>query len=74
MPQLFVIWSEEHGAWWGADETNLNYTRSLRKARRYRKEEADQIVHNANAFLEVGEWREVAVPDPLDVRRQPKEG
>jgi hypothetical protein len=65
MAELFVIWSEEHGAWWGSDETNLNYTRALAKARRYTKEAADRIVHDANAFLEVGEWREVAIADPL---------
>jgi hypothetical protein len=64
MPQ-YVIWSEEHGAWWGREETNFNYTRSLEKARRFSKEQADEIVHDANAFLEVGEWHEVAIPDPL---------
>jgi hypothetical protein len=63
--QLFVIWSEEHGAWWGRDETNLNYTRSLKRATRYTKTQADEIVHDANAFLEVGVWHEVAIPDPL---------
>lgn len=65
MAQPFVIWSEERGAWWGADETNLNYTRSLAKARRYPKEEADRIVFDANAFLEGDEWHEVAIADPL---------
>ena len=64
MMALYVIWSEEHGAWWGRDETNFNYTRSLRMARRYPKDEADKIVFDASCFLEVGVINEVALPDP----------
>jgi hypothetical protein len=66
MAQQFVIWSEEHGAWWGADETNLNYTRSLVRARRYSQVEAYRIADDANRFLPEGEpLREVPISDPL---------
>lgn len=63
----WVVWSEEQGAWWGADETNFNYTRSLRRARRYTEAEAKQIAFDANVFLEVGEFNEVPMPDPLEL-------
>jgi len=78
MPQNFVIWSEEHGAWWGSDETNFNYTRSLVKARRYPQVEAYRIADDANRFLPESEpLREVPIPDPLpayDERRTAKTG
>jgi hypothetical protein len=61
----WVIWSEEHGAWWGPPLEQ--YTRSLRRARRYTEVEAKWIAFKANAFLEVGELHEVAMPDPLEV-------
>jgi hypothetical protein len=61
---LYVIWSEEHGAWWGSDETSFNYTRRLNRARRYSKAEANRIVSDANAFLPAGQWNELAIPDP----------
>ena len=64
--QKFVIWSEEHGAYWGADETNLNYTRSLVKARRYLQVEAFRIADDANRFVPEGEpLKEIPIPDPL---------
>ena len=60
----YVIWSEEHGAWWGTDDHSLNYTRSHAKARRYSNDEGEKIVFDANCFLEVGQINEVAIPDP----------
>lgn len=59
----WVIWSEEHGAWWapGGD----GYTRSLNEAGRYTEELARRICHEANEFCEAGEWKECSLPDPL---------
>jgi hypothetical protein len=59
----YVIWSEEHLAWWGPG--HHGYTRSLAKAGRYSKEAADHIVTNANQFLGPGKWHEIAIPDPF---------
>jgi len=71
MAQQFVVWSEEHGAWWGRDEHNLNYTRSLVKARRYSQVEAYRIADDANRFLHDDEpLKEVALPDPLAFERR----
>jgi hypothetical protein len=60
---MWVIWSEEHGAWWGPGEHG--YTRSLRSAGRYSKEDAKEIAFDANAYLEVDQFHEIAIPDPL---------
>jgi hypothetical protein len=65
-PQMYVIWSEEHGMWWRPGQRG--YTNSLRRAGRYPKDEADEIVFKANAFLEVDEWHELAISDPLEHR------
>jgi hypothetical protein len=62
--ELYLIWSEEHGAWWGPDSSG--YTRSLFEAGRYRPEEAHCIVERANSFLPPNEvLREIAIQDPL---------
>jgi len=67
MSNRYLIWSEEHLAWWGRDPTNFNYTRSIQHARRYSKEEAAKIVANANRFLKPGMFsREFVVADPVD--------
>jgi hypothetical protein len=63
---LYVVWSEEHGAWWAPGAHG--YTTSLIKAGRYSKERADAIVENANKWIPA--WsepvlHEVAMPDPL---------
>ena len=42
----FLIWSEEHGAWWGAD--HRGYTRSMCQAGLYTRKEARTICHGAN--------------------------
>lgn len=44
MPK-FLIWSNEHGAWWGPDR--CGYVRSLGKAGRYSESEALGICANA---------------------------
>ena len=62
MTTLYLIWSEEHGAWW---VPGGGYTVSLRAAGRYSKNDADRIVFDANVFLKAGEWHEIAIPDPL---------
>jgi hypothetical protein len=63
MAQQYLIWSEEHGGWWGAGD--WGYTRSLRQAGRYSKERADEIVSKANRFSEPPAFNEIAIPDPL---------
>jgi hypothetical protein len=63
--ELYVIWSEEHGAWWLPHK--MGYTRSLREAGCYTKAEADEIVANANQYVRPHDvFNEVALPDPLD--------
>ena len=50
----YLIWSEEHGAWWGPH--HYGYTRSMKKAGRYSKEQAEAISASANGggtFCEV---------------------
>jgi hypothetical protein len=62
MPQ-YVIWSEEHGAWWSPGEHG--YTRSLQSAGRYAKMRAEVIVEKANAYVTPPAFHEIAIPDPL---------
>ena len=67
MSNRYLIWSEEHLAWWGRDPTNFNYTRSIQHARRYSKEEAAKIVANANRLLKPGTFpHEFVVAEPVD--------
>jgi len=67
MSNRYLIWSEEHLAWWGADRDSFNYTRSIQHARRYSKGEADKIVADSYRFLKPGTFpREFVVPDPVD--------
>lgn len=55
---MWVIWSEEHGMWWGPGR--MGYTPSLRLAGRYSATAAAQIVADANI---TGEINEVMFPD-----------
>lgn len=51
---LYLIWSEEHGAWWGPN--SHGYTRSMIKAGRYPRQIAEAISASANGggtFCEV---------------------
>lgn len=50
----FLIWSEEHGAWWAPDRRG--YTMSLKRAGTYTEDEARAISTSANGggtFCEV---------------------
>lgn len=60
---MYLIWSEEHGAWW--KHGGCGYTDRIALAGRYPKEQADRIVDGANwgrVFHEIA----VPVPDGLD--------
>ena len=71
----FLIWSEEHGAWWRAasyDGTTWGYCRSIVEAGRYTEAAANRIVVKANQEIFPGEgfnpgrkFNEMAIPDPL---------
>jgi hypothetical protein len=60
----WVIWSEEHAAWWAPGK--WGYTTSLQAAGRYSQEEALAIVESANFYCKGGTWKECALPDPLN--------
>lgn len=60
---LWVIWSEEHGAWWAPGK--WGYTESLAAAGRYTQEEALAICRSANFYCKPGTWKECCLPDPL---------
>jgi hypothetical protein len=61
----YVIWSEEHGAWWAPGE--MGYTTSLAQAGRYTRTRAAEIVTKANAYVTPPKFHEIAIPDPLGV-------
>jgi len=61
----WVIWSEEHSQWWKPGKRG--YTRRLREAGRYTAKEAAEILLEANRYLKVGEFNEIAISDPLGV-------
>lgn len=63
----YVIWSEEHGAWW--DHPHRGYTRSLEHAHRFSRAEATEIARSANEHLDPNTGRsfnEFVLPDPLE--------
>lgn len=59
---MWVVWSEEHGAWWGPGR--VGYYTSLMRAGRYTEAEARAIEAKANRYLPEGRAHEVAMPDP----------
>jgi hypothetical protein len=61
MPQ-FLIWSEEHRAWWRP--MSRGYTDSIRDAGRYSEEQAKRICKDANFG---GTFHELAVPLPVGI-------
>lgn len=63
MADEFLIWSEEHGAWWRP--ARAGYTQSMAKAGRYSRREADAIVLNANGH---GRFCETAVQLTAEMR------
>jgi hypothetical protein len=62
MSGRWLIWSEEHGAWWKPGR--LGYPRSIREAGRYSFDETSEIVENANRYVASG-FNEVAMIDPI---------
>jgi hypothetical protein len=52
MPELWVVWSFEHSAWWGPGR--FGYVSDLALAGRYSKAEALDIERKANQYLKVG--------------------
>lgn len=61
MPE-FLIWSEEHGRWWGPGE--CGYTSSIREAGRYYAHAAERICQAANYG---GTFHEIAIPVPQGI-------
>lgn len=59
----WVVWSEEHSAWWAPGEHG--YTNSLRRAGRYSEARAKAIAADANRYLKPDDLHEVALPDPM---------
>lgn len=49
MSANWLIWSNEHRAWWGWNGNG--YVRSMDKAGRYSFEEANQICKSANCWI-----------------------
>lgn len=60
--QCWLIWSEEHGAWWAPAKSG--YTRSLQAAGRYSEEDARLICRSANFYCKPGSWKECCLPEP----------
>lgn len=63
MADEYLIWSEEHGAWWRP--ARAGYTTSMAKAGRYTHKDALAIVDNANAG---GAFCETAVQLTAEMR------
>lgn len=65
MSGYWVVWSEEHGAWWAPGRHG--YTRVLVDAGRYTEKEVIDIMNRANRYLPLGEFNELAIPDPVPI-------
>lgn len=70
MEPKYLVWSEEHGAWWKG--SRWGYTHFMTEAGRFSKTEAFQIVLEGNkeiipesGFLADRKFNEVAIPDPF---------
>lgn len=59
MAEKFLIWSEEHGAWWRP--SRWGYSQRIRDAGQYSAEQAEQICRDANFG---GRFYELAIPVP----------
>ena len=66
--EYWVIWSEEHGAWWGPGRSG--YVTSLERAGRYTEAQALEIEAKANRYRPAGTYYEIAMPDPRAVWRR----
>lgn len=57
--QLFLVWSQKHGMWWGPG--GCGYTNDMTKAGRYNERQADGCVRQSNYQ---GFFGSVKVPAP----------
>lgn len=71
---MYLIWSEEHGAWWRPGDRDFvwGYTHFMTEAGRFTKADAEWIVERGNkkivpedGFLADRKFNEIAIPDPL---------
>jgi hypothetical protein len=63
MPELYLVWSNEHGRWWRPG--HQGYTGIIALAGRYRRKEAMEICDSANFAIPKGrEPNEVMVLAP----------
>lgn len=60
MEDEYLIWSEEHGAWWLPER--MGYTRHAALAGRYPQKEAEEIVLDANKHLPADTFNELMFP------------
>jgi hypothetical protein len=58
----WLIWSEEHGRWWRGC---WSYTPSIVDAARFPRERAEAIVETENRDCAPGQFKAVALPDPI---------
>lgn len=63
-PPRYLIWSNEHAAWW---RSTFGYTQFIEEARRYRYKDAQRIVNDANCALQPDDHKnETMVRAPED--------
>lgn len=62
MTNKYLIWSNEHAAWWRPNR--LGYTAIISQAGRYSREEAETICERANQHRQGKEPHEVMVLAP----------
>jgi hypothetical protein len=60
---LYLVWSNEHAAWWGADR--CGYTHIIDRAGRYERSEAMKIAGTRDGGWHVGKGNpdEIAIPE-----------
>lgn len=68
MSASWIIWSEEHGRWWGPG--GWGYTDELAKAGRYSEAEARKIERQGNIPTDPPAFKEIAIPDRCRHSRQ----
>lgn len=69
MSQNYLIWSVEHGQWWGPNERG--YVNDPAQAGRYEALKADAICAGANVPCKAGEVREIAIPESNIIHTRP---
>ena len=65
MTEFWLIWSNEHKAWWGRDKRG--YVQSVAHAGRYSYEDACQIVENAAVPIEKRAWYPFETMVPAEI-------